>query len=87
MSAQKPTAREFAAVVYALARARGTLAAVQLGDPNGDELKDDIERTLKGTSAATIAKALGLQESEISLDWNGLLTEAEMRVIRGGDDA
>jgi len=87
MSAQKPTAREFAAVVYALARARGTLSAVQLGDTVADELKDEIERTLKGTSAAAIARALGLQESDITLDWNDLLTEAEMHLIRGGDDA
>ena len=87
MSAQKPTAREFAAVVYALARARGTLSAVQLGDTDADELKDEIERTLKGTSAATIARALGLQESDITLGWNDLLTEAEMHLIRGGDDA
>ena len=87
MSTQKPTAREFAAVVYALARARGTLSMVQLGDTDPEELKDEIERILKGTSAATIAKALGLKENDIALDWNELLTEAEMHLIRGGDDA
>ena len=87
MSARNPTPREFAAVVYALARARGTLSSVQLGDAKAEELKDEIERTLKGTSAATIAKALGLKELDVTLDWNDLLTEAEMHVIRGGDDA
>jgi hypothetical protein len=87
MSAQKPTAREFAAVVYALARARGTLSMVQLGDTDPEELKDEIQRVLKGTSAAAIAKALGQKENDIALDWNDLLTEAEMHLIRGGDDA
>jgi hypothetical protein len=69
MSAQKPTVREFAAIVFALARARGTLATVQLGDTDPKELKDEIQRTLKGTSAATIAKALGLKESDYP--WSG----------------
>jgi hypothetical protein len=46
MSAQKPTAREFAAVVYALARARGTLSTVQLGDTDPEELKDETETEL-----------------------------------------
>ena len=87
MSARNPTPREFAAIVYALTHARGTLSAVQLGDTEAEELKDEIERTLKGTSAATIAKALGLREHDVTLDWNELLTEAEMHLIQGGDDA
>lgn len=87
MSAQKPTPREFAAVVYALAQARGTLASVQLGDMEPGELEDSVERTLKGTSAANIAKALGLKESDITLDWEEVLSEEEMHLIRGGDDA
>jgi hypothetical protein len=87
MSARNPTSREFAAVVYALARARGTLSSIQIGGAETEELKHEIERTLKGTSAAAIAKALGLREADVTLDWNELLTEAEMHVIRGGDDA
>jgi hypothetical protein len=87
MSAQKPTAREFAAVVYALARARGTLSMVQVGDTDSEELKGEIQRTLKGTSAAKIAKALGVKEDDLFLDWNELLTETEMHLIRGGEDA
>ena len=87
MSARKPTPREFAAVLYALAVARGTLSSARLGDMDAEELKDEIERILKGTSAATIAKALGLKENDITLDWNELLTEAEMHLIGGGDDA
>jgi hypothetical protein len=87
MSAEKPTTREFAAVVYALAVARGTLSSVQLGDTEAEELKYEIERILKGTSAANIAKALGLKEKDITLDWDELLTEAEMHLIRGGNDA
>jgi hypothetical protein len=87
MSAEKPTAREFAAVVYALAVARGVLSSVQLGDTEAEELKDSIERILKGTSAANIAKALGLKEADITMDWNELLTELQMHLIGGGDDA
>ena len=85
MSVEKPTAREFAAVVFALAVARGTLSSVQLAD-SADDLKDEIKRILRGTSAASIAKALGLKETDITLNWNELRTEAEMHVIRGGDD-
>ena len=85
MSAEKPTAREFAAVVFALAVARGTLSSVQLAD-SAEDLKDQLKRTLRGTSAASIAKALGVKETDMTLNWNELLTEAEMHVIEGGDD-
>ena len=80
MSAEKPTPREFAAVVYALGVARGILYSVRDGDADAEEIK----RVLGGTSAASIAKALGLKEEDITLDWAEQLTESEMRVIRGG---
>jgi hypothetical protein len=51
------------------------------------ELRDEINRILKGTPAASIAKVLGLKENDMALDWNEVLTEAEMHLIRGGDDA
>jgi hypothetical protein len=80
MSAQKPTPREFAALAYALAVARGQLSSVQLGSVDAGELN----RALTGTSAANIAKALGLKERDLTLDWADLLTESEMHAIRGG---
>jgi hypothetical protein len=80
MSAEKPTPREFAAVVYALAVARGILYSAQIGDADAEE----IRRVLNGTSAASIAKALGLREEDVTLDWAEQLTESGMRVIRGG---
>ena len=88
MPARKPTAREYAAVIFALAVARGALSSLeqlQLGNVEPEELSDEVRRILKGTSAATIAKALGLRENDVALDWTEVLTEAEMHLIRGGD--
>ncbi len=50
-----------------------------------EDLSEEVKHTLVGTSAATIAKALGLKEEDIELDWTEVLTEAEMHLIRGGD--
>lgn len=80
MSAQNPTAREFAAIVYALAIARGKLSVVQTGDFD----KGEVEEILRGTSAQNIAKAIGLREADIAVNWNDFLSEAEMNAIRGG---
>jgi hypothetical protein len=49
MTAQKPTASEFAAIVYALAVARGVLYSVQIENTNGSDLMDEIKRKLNGT--------------------------------------
>jgi hypothetical protein len=86
MTAKKPTAREFAAIVYALAVARGVLYSVQIEDTNGRDLMDEIKRILNGTSAANIAKALGLEEKDIALDWNEYLTELQKQIILGEGD-
>ena len=68
--------------MYALATARGQLSAVQTGDFD----KGEVEDILRGTSAKNIAKAIGLREADIAVDWNDLLTEAEMNAIRGRND-
>lgn len=64
-----------------------SLVQVRLGNMKPEELSDQVTRILKGTSAATLAKALGLKETDMALDWTEVLTEAEMHLIRGGEDA
>jgi len=79
MSADNPTAREFAAVAYALAVARGALYSVLSGGGHATDLK----QILDGTSTANIAAAIGLTESDLALDWNEHLTEDEKQTIAG----
>jgi hypothetical protein len=79
MSAENPTAREFAALAYALAVARGQLSAVDDGQMD----KDEVRRILKGTSAANIAAAIGLKEADFAVDWNDWLSPVEQERIKG----
>lgn len=79
MSADTPTAREFAALAYALALARGQLASIEMGDFN----KAEVSRILKGTAAANTAAALGLKESDLAVDWAEHLSRDEMDKIAG----
>ncbi len=82
MSAQNPTAREFAALAYALAIARGQLSSVK----SGKFAKNELARVLEGTSAANMAAALGMKEADLAVDWNEYLSRAEMEKIRGARD-
>ena len=43
-------------------------------------------RVLEGTSAANIAAALGMKESDLTVDWSEYLSKAEMAKIRGARD-
>jgi hypothetical protein len=79
MSASNPTVREFAAVAYALGVARGALHSALQGSANARELK----QILDGTSAASIASAIGQSESDLTVDWNDHLSEDEKRAITG----
>jgi len=79
MSASKPTPREFAALMYALALVRGQLTSVEMGDNK----RGEISRVSKGTALANIASALGLKESDLAVDWNELLSQDEMERIAG----
>jgi len=81
MSGADPTAREFAALAYALALARGQLASVQMGAYD----KEEVTLILKGTAAANIAAALGLKESDLAVDWNEYLNFDQMEKIRGAE--
>lgn len=75
-----PTLRQFAALTYALALARGLLTLVEMGEYE----KSEVSRVLRGTSAANIAAALGLTEAEVAMDWEDYLSSEEMDTIRGG---
>lgn len=79
MSASDPTPREFAALMYALALARGQLTSVQMGDYKSSE----VSQISKGTALANIAATLGLKESDLAVDWNEYLSQAEMDRIAG----
>jgi hypothetical protein len=80
MSATCRSAREYAALAYALALARGQLSSLQFGSVDMDELN----RVLIGTSSANIANALGLIEHDLAVDWSELLTDSERDSIRLG---
>ena len=75
-------ARKYAAIVHALARARGSLYDLLIGEIDVEEIKETLNRTL--TSA--IAKALGLKESDLSIDWEDHLTWDERERLRIGPE-
>jgi hypothetical protein len=79
MSAEQPSVREFAALAYSLALARGQLYAVLTDEINHDELT----RVVTGTSPASIARALACKESDLAIDWKRHLSQAEMDEIHG----
>jgi len=79
---QEPSLRLYAAVVNALALARGQLYSVKFGDFS----QNDVERVLRGTSLDNIAAALGLREDDIAIDWEEALTRQERDSIGGYRD-
>jgi hypothetical protein len=76
---EQPSMRLYAAVVEALAVARGELYSVSFGEHS----KADVDRVLKATSLENIATTLGLREADIALDWNDYLSRAEVDSIKG----
>jgi hypothetical protein len=82
MSAESPTAREFAALAYAVGILRGHLHGVIMGELD----LADLRRALEGTSSSNIARTLGLAESDLQVDWNEYLSEDEKRTIQGAHD-
>src|ERR1041385_1021713 len=73
MSAQNPTAREFAALAYALALARGQLSSVKSGKFG----KNGVSPGLRGNQRCNMASALGMKEADLAVDWNEYLSIAE----------
>jgi hypothetical protein len=67
-------ARKYAAIMVALGRARGMLYdAIDV---------EGVRETLYRTSLAAIAKALGLKESDLAIDWEDYLTHEELELIK-----
>jgi len=79
MPSNHPTAREFAALAYALAATRGVLAGVLQDDYDHEE----VARILAGTASSNIAKILRSHTDHLSIDWSEYLSEAEQRAIKG----
>jgi hypothetical protein len=81
MSAEQPTAREFAALAYALAATRGLLSGVLMDKYDHAE----VARVLAGTSTASIAAAIGSSANDLAIDWTEHLSDAEQRAIKGAN--
>jgi hypothetical protein len=69
----------YAALVFALAVARGALYSVR----NGDLETDELERVLAGTSSTSIALALAVSEDRLTIDWERHLTTSQRDTIQG----
>jgi hypothetical protein len=71
-------ARKYAAIIVALGRARG-----MLHDALHDTMDvEGVRETLYRTSLAAIAKALGLKESDLAIDWEDYLTHEELELLK-----
>jgi hypothetical protein len=64
-------------MVLALGIARGMLHSVAIGDLDG------LEEILDHTATMNIAKALGLKEEDLSVDYTDHLTQEEANRIKG----
>ena len=81
MTAERPTAREFAALACALAATRGLLSSVLMDDYDHKE----VARVLAGTSSSNIASVIGSDANTLEVDWNDYLSVAEQRAIKGAN--
>ncbi len=72
------TQKKYAAVCLALAMARGALYAVT----RGEDL-EEVRYILDITSTVTIAKALDLSESDLTIVWDEHLSPEEINRIKG----
>ena len=77
MSVDNPTPREYAALAFALALARGELFAIAQGDQDNERLRLLVE----ATSLRNIASALGLKETQLSVDWVEYLSHEELSTL------
>jgi hypothetical protein len=75
-------ARKYAAIMWALGKARGALSTV--GDKWTQDDIDHARPVLRCTSTSAIARALGLRERELSIDCEDHLTLEELDHLRTG---
>lgn len=72
--------RKYAALALALGLARSRLHDVLMGCDSSPEL---IRHTLDLTATDTIAKAINLEGSDMSIGWNDYLNSEETARIKG----
>ena len=65
-------------MAYALGLARGAIHSVLIGDATPEDLRDILD----GTRVQSLAAVLGIDESDLSVDWNDHLTEEEKWAIQ-----
>ena len=72
------TPKKYAAICLALGMARGALYDAILG---GDV--ESAKKALDLTATASVAEALGLQESDLTVIWDEVLSPEEVNRING----
>lgn len=72
--------KKFAAVMYALAKARGMLYKIKLGD---EYEESELNEILDHTATDHLAKSLELKESDLAVDWDEFLSKEEIDKING----
>ncbi len=70
------TMKRLALLSLALGKCRGLLFGIQGGEVDLEE----IEKILHLTSSSHLAEVLGVEEDELSLDWNDYLSPNERLV-------
>ncbi len=72
-------AKKYAIAIWALGLTRGVLYSMISGDVDAEEVKKIFE----ATSLQKLAERFGYEESEMSTDWDDLLSATEMGVYWG----
>jgi hypothetical protein len=72
------TLRKYAEMCLALGMARGALDAAIRGED-----MEEVKHIFDITAIATIAKALGYNESDLAIMWDELLSPEEINRIKG----
>ena len=68
--------KKLALLTLALGKCRGLLYGIRTGDVDLEE----IDKILRLTSLSNLAEVLGVEEDELSLDWNDYLSPDERLV-------
>jgi hypothetical protein len=71
------TVKKYAAICFALGMARGALIDALMGEMEG------VKQTLDLTATARVAKALGCEESDLTIVWDEHLSAEELNRIKG----
>jgi hypothetical protein len=75
--------KKYAALCYALGLTRGMLFDVLNGEADPARLRQVYD----SSATNNVARAIGMTEADLTLDWNDHLTEPEKWIIGGTGDA